>query len=160
MVRSKAVLAGLVVLVLAVVVVKAARTPHAAARVETSPRPAADTNRAAPEEKAAASDVLSGADLAASLKNGKPTLADFGEGWCEQCKKQAPVLEATATKYRGKTNVIFVDTKAYAEIGRAYKITAIPTQIFFDTTGHEVTRHVGYYPPEEIAKDLTKIGVK
>lgn len=159
MVRSKAVLAGLVVLVLAVVVVKAVRTPHAAARVEASPRPAADTGRAAPAEKAA-SDVLAGADLAASLKNGKPTLADFGEGWCEQCKKQAPVLEATATKYRGKANVVFVDTKAYAEIGRAYSIAAIPTQIFFDTTGHEVTRHVGYYPPEEIAKGLTKIGVK
>jgi thioredoxin 1 len=158
MVRSRLMVAGLVVVVLAVLVVKAARSPHAAARVEPAPPPATTVERAAPAAKEPASDVLTGADLAACLKNGKPTVVDFGEDWCEQCKKQAPVLEETATKYRGKANVVFVNTKTYSDIGRAYNIAAIPTQIFFDTKGREVSRHVGYSPPEDLAKELAKVG--
>jgi thioredoxin 1 len=158
MVRSRLTVAGLVVVVLAVLVVKAARSPHAAARVETAPPPAAAADRGAPAAKTTRSDVLTGADLAACLKSGKPTLVDFGEDWCEQCKKQAPVLEETATKYRGRANVVFVNTKTYAEIGRAYGIAAIPTQILFDAKGREVSRHVGYAPPEDLAKALAKVG--
>jgi thioredoxin 1 len=148
MVRSKAVLAGLIVLVLAVVVVKVARTPRAAAKTETPP----------PTVERTPTYVLEGKDLAASLRNGKPTLVDFGEGSCEQCRKQAPVLVATARRYRGKANVVFVDTRVYAEIGRAYNIVAIPTQIFFDVKGREISRHVGYSPPEDLAEELTKVG--
>ncbi len=150
MVRSKAVLAVVVVVLLAVVAVKVVRTPHATAKAKTP----------APAVKKTPSYVLAGGDLAACLKSGKPTVADFGEGWCEQCKKEAPVLVSTSTKYRGKANVVFVDTKAYAEIGQAYKITAIPTQIFFDSTGREVSRHVGFSPAEDIADSLAKVGAK
>lgn len=158
MVRSRLALLGLIIVVLAVLAVKAARSPHAAARAKSSPPPPAAAEAAAPAAKTITSDVLTGADLAACLKNGKPTVVDFGEDWCEQCKKQAPVLEETATKYRGKANVVFVNTKTYADIGRAYDIVAIPTQIFFDAKGDEVGRHVGYSPPEDLAKELAKVG--
>ena len=39
-------------------------------------------------------------------------------------------------------------------------IDSIPVQVFFDSDGKEVFRHVGFYPQEEIEKQMAKLGVK
>jgi thioredoxin 1 len=41
-----------------------------------------------------------------------------------------------------------------------YGIQSIPVQIFFDKDGKEVLRHVGFWPQEEIEKQMAKMGVK
>jgi hypothetical protein len=33
-------------------------------------------------------------------------------------------------------------------------------QVFFDKDGKEVSRHVGFFPQEEIEKQMAKMGVK
>jgi thioredoxin-related protein len=36
----------------------------------------------------------------------------------------------------------------------------MPTQVVFDPTGKEVTRHIGYWPKDEFLAALAKAGLK
>ena len=102
---------------------------------------------------------LPGSKLKEALASGQPTMADFGAGWCQPCKMMDPVLKDVARKYQGKANIVYVDTDKFPQIARDYKIRAIPTQIFFDVSGKEVNRHMGYWPIEDIARALAAAGV-
>ncbi|MBN1458165.1 MAG: thioredoxin family protein [Armatimonadetes bacterium] len=104
-------------------------------------------------------EPLPGSQLAAALASGKPTMVDFGAGWCQACKMMDPVLKQSAKKYRGTANIVYVDTDKFPQIARDHHITAIPTQIFFDSSGKEANRHMGYWPIEEVAKQLAALGV-
>jgi thioredoxin 1 len=94
-----------------------------------------------------------------SLHNGKPTLADFGWRDCIPCKKMKPVLEQLAEKQRGRLNVLIVEVYDHEDLTDQYLVKVIPTQILFDSKGNEVMRHQGYWPPEEIAEELKKVGI-
>ena len=103
---------------------------------------------------------MAGSGLAAALSSGRPTMADFGKGWCQPCKAMVPVLEQAARDYAGKANIIYVDMEQYATVALAYGIQVMPTQIFFDAKGAEVDRHMGYMAPPDIEKALARVGVK
>jgi thioredoxin 1 len=103
---------------------------------------------------------LTGNKLSACLRSGKPTLADFGSGWCRECKRHSPVLDQAATAFRDKANVVYVSVEDYADIARRYRVATIPSQIFFDAKGKEASRHIGFMSLEEITKEFTRLGVK
>jgi FKBP-type peptidyl-prolyl cis-trans isomerase 2 len=93
------------------------------------------------------------------LGNGKPTLAEFGASTCIPCKQMKPILEQLAIEYEGKLNVVIVEVYEQMELTRSYSIITIPTQIVFDSSGKEITRHIGLWPMEEIVAQLKKMGV-
>ena len=102
---------------------------------------------------------LSGAKLAECLASGRPTLAEFGAGWCRLCKMMEPVIEQAAAKYKGKAHVVYVDVSDYGQVARQHGIRPIPTQIFFGSDGKEASRHIGYYPLTDIDRELAALGV-
>jgi thioredoxin 1 len=140
------------VIVIAIVVLAAAGL-LVAKRVGAGRRASSVTTRAP-------SKLLTGAAFSKALKSGRPTMAEFGLGTCEVCRKMAPLLEKAAAEYAGKANIVSVDLDEYAALGRYYQIRAMPTQIFYNTKGEEVGRHVGFLPSEEIASKLAELGVK
>jgi len=107
-------------------------------------------------ELPSASDTVVGQALA----SGKPTILDLGARTCIPCKKMAPILEALATEYQGKANVLFVDVREDHAAARKFTIQMIPTQIFFDAKGKEVKRHVGGMEKADILKGLKAAGLK
>ena len=92
--------------------------------------------------------------------SGKPSLVDFGSKGCRPCDMLAPILETLKTKYEGKANVLFVSVREEQILAARYGIQSIPVQIFFDKDGKEVLRHVGFWPQEEIEKQMAKLGAK
>ena len=98
--------------------------------------------------------------LEKSLASGIPTLAEFGRGTCIPCKEMEPILKGLAIEYKGRLNVEIVSVDTYRALTNRYGIMAIPTQIFFDSSGKEVTRHIGFYPKEEIITELKKMGIE
>ncbi|UCG47529.1 MAG: thioredoxin fold domain-containing protein [Phycisphaerales bacterium] len=92
--------------------------------------------------------------------SGKPSLVDFGATGCRPCDMLAPILEEVKAKYAGKVNVVFVHTGRHPILASRYGIQAIPVQIFYDKSGKEVFRHVGFFPQDEIEKKLLEMGVK
>ena len=69
-----------------------------------------------------------------------------------------PILEELVAEYGDKLNVVIVEVYEHRDLTNQYGIMAIPTQIFFDSSGKEVTRHMGW-PKEEIIAQLKKMGV-
>jgi thioredoxin 1 len=102
---------------------------------------------------------LASTPLTQVLGNGKPTLAEFGASTCIPCKQMKPILEQLAIEYEGKLNVVIVEVYEQMELTRSYSIMTIPTQIAFDSSGKEITRHIGLWPKEEIVAQLKKMGV-
>ena len=92
--------------------------------------------------------------------SGKPSLVDFGSKGCRPCDMLAPILETLKTKYAGQANVLFVSVVQDQILAARYGIDSIPVQVFFDTDGKEIFRHVGFFPQEEIEKQMAKLGVK
>jgi len=95
------------------------------------------------------------------LKPGNlPKLIDLGSKSCIPCKKMAPILEEMKVAYKDRADVVFIDVNEDRPATLKYKVTLIPTQIFFDTTGTEVFRHVGFFPADSITSHFKALGVK
>lgn len=91
---------------------------------------------------------------------GMVTMIDLGAKKCIPCKMMAPIMEKMEKKYDGKAAIVFIDVWEHREQAQRFGIRAIPTQIFYDADGKEVTRHVGFMPEEAIVKTLNQLGVK
>ncbi len=102
---------------------------------------------------------LTSISLEQALSSGKPTLAEFGRGTCSPCKAMKPILEELAVEYEAKLNVLIVEIDEYRELTNQYGIMVIPTQIFFDSGGQEIMRHIGFWAKEEIIAQLEKMGI-
>ena len=93
------------------------------------------------------------------LANGKPTLAEFGWRECIPCKKMKPVLEELAVEYGDRLNVVIVEVYEHTDLTRQHEILTIPTQIVFDRSGEEITRHIGYWDKGRIVDQLEEMGM-
>lgn len=91
---------------------------------------------------------------------GMVTMVDLGAKKCIPCKMMAPILAKLEKAYAGKAAIVFIDVWENKEAGQKFGISAIPTQIFFDADGKEITRHTGFFSEEEIVAQLAKMGVK
>ena len=91
---------------------------------------------------------------------GMVTMIDLGATECVPCKMMAPIMEKMVKKYQDKAAIVFIDVWKNRDQVSRFGIRAIPTQIFYDATGREVSRHVGFMSEAAIVEQLTKMGVK
>lgn len=92
--------------------------------------------------------------------SGLPTMVDFGSEGCRPCDMMTPILEELRKEYAGKVNVLFVHVNKEQVLAARFGIQSIPVQVFFDKTGREVFRHVGFFPKDEIIKQLRSLVVE
>ena len=98
--------------------------------------------------------------ISRALSSGKPGVIDLGAHTCVPCKKMAPILESLAAQYRDKASVLFIDVHENEAASERFRIQMIPTQIFFDSRGKEVKRHIGFMDKADIVKELRAAGLK
>ena len=87
-----------------------------------------------------------------------PTLLDFGRGKCIPCKRMKPILEEMIKECEGKAVIRILDIDQEKELTEKNKIMMIPTQVFYDTTGREVYRHVGFFEKDSMRTHLRALG--
>jgi thioredoxin 1 len=92
----------------------------------------------------------------------KVTFIELGSLRCIPCREMQAVMKSIEEKYGSQVKVVFHDVwtpegKPFAE---KYDIDQIPTQVFLDENGKEFSRHVGYFPEEDLVAVLNKKGVK
>jgi thioredoxin 1 len=113
---------------------------------------------------AIAGSALHGAQTASAIPEvpvkGMVTMIDVGAKACIPCKMMAPIMEKLEKVYKGRAAIIFIDVWQNRDQAPRFGITSIPTQIFYDTTGKEVYRHIGFMSEEAIVSQLQKMGVK
>ncbi len=91
---------------------------------------------------------------------GMVTMVDLGATECIPCKAMAPILTKLKDVYSGRAAVVFIDVWKNPEQAPKFGIRAIPTQIFYDTSGQEVSRHVGFMSEAAIVEQLSRMEVK
>ena len=91
---------------------------------------------------------------------GMVTMIDLGAKKCIPCKMMAPILEKIEKKYEGRAAIVFIDVWENRDQAGRFGIRAIPTQIFYDANGKEVSRHVGFMSEDDIVNTLSQLGVK
>jgi len=92
--------------------------------------------------------------------SGRASLVDFGSTGCVPCDMMAPILEILREKYKDKVNVFFIHVGEEPILASRYDVQSIPIQIFFDKSGKEFFRHVGFFPQDQIEAKLSEIGSK
>jgi thioredoxin 1 len=97
---------------------------------------------------------------ATSSSSSLPVLLELGSERCPPCRQMTPILNELRTHYAGKFLVKYIDVRKDTAAGAKYGVRAIPTQIFYDSKGREVFRHVGFYPKKDILATWKKCGVK
>jgi thioredoxin 1 len=118
------------------------------------------TGSSAGEIKAVTGASADSSKVAQVKSTALPKLLDLGSKSCIPCKKMAPILDSLREEYKGRAEIAFIDTRENRKAAADYKITLIPTQIFFDTLGAEVFRHIGFYSADSIVAHLRDLGVK
>ncbi len=88
-----------------------------------------------------------------------PRVLDLGADKCMACKAMEPVLEKLREEYKGKLQVDFIDVWKNPDEAKKYNIRSIPTQIFFDKNGKEISRHTGFISEEDILEKFKEKGV-
>lgn len=87
-----------------------------------------------------------------------PRLVDIGADKCIPCKAMAPILVELRTEYAGRMQVDFIDVWKNPSAGDPYRISLIPTQVFFDERGRELYRHEGFFGKDDILGTWKRLG--
>jgi thioredoxin 1 len=79
-----------------------------------------------------------------------PKLWDFWATWCPPCKQLKPTIEALEKEYEGKIEIRSIDSDQNQDLARKFNVQAIPTLVFLDAKGNELSRIVGLVPRDTI----------
>ena len=79
-----------------------------------------------------------------------PKLWDFWATWCQPCKQLKPTIEALEKEYEGKIEVKSINVDENKDLAEKFKVQAIPTLVFLDAKGNELSRIVGLVPRDTI----------
>lgn len=88
-----------------------------------------------------------------------PRLVELGADRCVPCKLMAPILEELRKEYAGILQVDSIDVWKNPDAAKRYDIRIIPTQIFYDATGRELFRHVGFLSKKDILAKWRELGI-
>jgi thioredoxin 1 len=106
----------------------------------------------------AAGPSLAGTSKEVPVK-GMVNLIDLGADSCLPCKMMAPIMTKLEKDYQGKAVVVFFDVWKFPDKAKRFNIRVIPTQIFYDKTGKEIYRHMGFMSEGQIVHQLKNMGV-
>jgi thioredoxin 1 len=87
---------------------------------------------------------------AAAVTTDLPKLWDFWATWCPPCKEMKPTIEALEKEYEGRIEIKSIDVDQNKELAQKFNVQAIPTLVFLDAKGNELSRIVGLSPKDTI----------
>ncbi|HVC09495.1 MAG TPA: thioredoxin [Elusimicrobiota bacterium] len=93
------------------------------------------------------------------VQSASPVLVDFWAPWCGPCRMLSPVIEEIAKEYTGKIRVAKINTDDHPNSATRFKISAIPTLLFFKD-GKVIEQMVGVHSKAEIKKTLDTLVAK
>lgn len=87
---------------------------------------------------------------AAVVNTNLPKLWDFWAAWCPPCKQLKPTIEALEKEYEGRIEIRSINVDEDKGLSEKYDVQAIPTLVFLDAKGNELSRIVGLVPKDTL----------
>ena len=103
----------------------------------------------------ASKNVTTASFQADVLNSTKPVLVDFWAEWCGPCRQVSPVLDAIASEYADKIEIVKVNVDEEQAIAMQYNIVSIPALQVFQG-GQLVKQMVGAKPKPVIVAELAE----
>lgn len=93
---------------------------------------------------------------------GMPVIIDFWADWCNPCMEMKPIFVKLEHEYAGRADFrsLDVDDESTLELKEKYQISAIPTFIFLNSKGEEVSRIVGMVDESELRESIEAVALK
>ncbi len=88
-----------------------------------------------------------------------PKLWDFGSNTCIPCRTMKKILDPMMADYKDRIDIRIIDVYEEKELTKQFRIVTIPTQVFIDTEGKELFRHIGVYPRDSIEAKFREFGM-
>ena len=85
-------------------------------------------------------------------------MVQFGRDETEDCRAACFILEGMGDELQGRASVVVVDTKVHPQEADRWRLRMVPTQIFLDANGKEVSRHEGTITTDEVRAALREAG--
>ncbi len=83
-------------------------------------------------------------------------LVDFHALWCGPCKRQGPIVEALADKFKDNFKVVKVDVDEAPVTAEKFGISSIPTLVFFKN-GQMVDTLLGLQQPATLESKINQL---
>jgi len=177
---------GLTVVAILAVSYLANRSSAGGSGIETvllsghSSGPPPEVGKAAPDFTAT---TMEGEKVTLSKLRGHPVWVTVGATWCQECRVEAPDIEAAYEKYRSqglRVLAVFIQDDATAirdyakrvgltfpkiddahgQIANEYRIVGIPSHFFIDSSGSLREIRISALDPQAIDENLAEIGVE
>ncbi len=87
---------------------------------------------------------------AAVANTNLPKLWDFWATWCPPCKQLTPTIQALEKEYEGEIEIRSINVDEDKGLSEKFDVQAIPTLVFLDASGKELSRIVGLVPRDTI----------
>ncbi len=91
------------------------------------------------------------------ISSGKPTVVDFWAEWCGPCRRMTPIIEELAAQYAGQVNIGKCNVDESQSLAASFGVMSIPTIVFFNAAGQEVSRIVGAQGKARVEKDIKEL---
>jgi thioredoxin 1 len=107
----------------------------------------------------AAPPVEPAASVPARADAGKPGVLELGSDTCASCRAMIKVLDELRERHGDTMRIESYNIRKDAQMLSKWNIMAIPTIVFVDADGRELTRHIGYLSADEIDAQFHRLGI-
>ncbi|MEO0080125.1 MAG: thioredoxin domain-containing protein [candidate division WOR-3 bacterium] len=87
-----------------------------------------------------------------------PRMWDYGADNCLPCIAMMRILNPMMHEYAGKVDIRIINVYQEQQLAMQARIQVIPTQVFYDSEGKEIFRHIGVYPRDSIVAKFREFG--
>lgn len=121
-----------------------------------------DSQSSAPAKASVASEAMVTEPVAAQPQAvAKPKMLEFGSKQCKACKAMEPVMESLKKSHSEVFDIEFIDVWLPENqlFAKSHNISTIPTQVFLDSAGKELSRNTGFFSEESVLARWRELGV-
>lgn len=90
-------------------------------------------------------------------ESGKPVVVDFFATWCGPCTQFRPTFQAAEEKYKDKVEFRTIDVDQYGDLATQCRIDVIPTILFLDANGREISRFNGVMDSDQLSQSIESL---